>query len=126
MVKDPNFFLFPYFNQLFYPTMKLSSRNMLLLAAAIMAIASSTHAFAPTASSRRVTELYMAPRFDKSTQRWYTDDPAEQAGASYGPVGSLYRAGPKPFLQRIFNPDTYDQAVLKYMVCDCDPLSSCL
>ncbi|KAL7512543.1 hypothetical protein ACHAXN_011322 [Cyclotella atomus] len=101
--------------------MKLSSRNMLLLAAAIMAIASSTHAFAPTASSRRVTELYMAPRFDKSTQRWYTDDPAEQAGASYGPVGSLYRAGPKPFLQRIFNPDTYDQAVLKYMAQDgCD------
>ena len=46
------------------------------------------------------------------------NSPTEQKegpGASYGPIGSLYRAGPKPFLQRIFNADTYDQAVLKYM-----------
>eukprot|EP00986_Skeletonema_menzelii_P017584 scaffold20570_cov148-Skeletonema_menzelii.AAC.5 len=43
------------------------------------------------------------------------------AGSSYGPIGSLYRAGPKPFFTRIFNPDTYDQAVLKYMAQDgCD------
>eukprot|EP00956_Cyclotella_meneghiniana_P005686 scaffold7302_cov72-Cyclotella_meneghiniana.AAC.21 len=42
-------------------------------------------------------------------------------GSSYGPIGSLYRAGPKPFLQRITNPDIYDQAVLKYMAQDkCD------
>jgi hypothetical protein len=46
---------------------------------------------------------------------WSTDIPEEKAGSSYGPIGSLYRAGPKPFLQRIFNADTYDQAVLKYM-----------
>lgn len=64
----------------------------------------------------------MAPKFDKNENKWYTDDPSEQAGSSYGPIGSLYRAGPKPFLQRIFNADTYDQAVLKYMAQDgsCD------
>jgi len=39
-----------------------------------------------------------------------------------GPIGSLYRAGPKPFFTRLFNPETYDQAVLKYMAQDgsCD------
>lgn len=63
----------------------------------------------------------MAPRFDKSTGKWFTDKPDEMDGSSYGPIGSLYRAGPKPFLQRIFNAETYDQAVLKYMAQDgCD------
>lgn len=38
-----------------------------------------------------------------------------------GPIGSLYRAGPKPYFTRLFNPETYDQAVLKYMAQDgCD------
>ena len=50
-----------------------------------------------------------AVRFDKTTQKWFTDDPEEMAGSSYGPIGTLYRAGPKPFFTRIFNPDTYDQ-----------------
>ena len=30
-------------------------------------------------------------------------------------MGSLYRAGPVPVFQRIFNPTSYEQAVLKYM-----------
>lgn len=65
--------------------------------------------------------LSMAPRFDKTTGKWFTDDPEEMDGSSYGPIGSLYRAGPKPFFTRVFNPDTYDQAVLKYMAQDgCD------
>ena len=72
-------------------------------------------------SSTSGSGLSMAPRFDKSTGKWFTDNPEEMDGASYGPIGSLYRAGPKPFLQRIFNADTYDQAVLKYMAQDgCD------
>lgn len=63
----------------------------------------------------------MVPRYDKTTERWSTDNPDEMAGSSYGPIGSLYRAGPKPFLQRIFQADTYDQAVLKYIAQDgCD------
>lgn len=83
-----------------------------MLAAIFIAVmARCSYAFAPTSSINAIrdTSLSMAPRFDKSTERWITDDPAEMAGASYGPIGSLYRAGPKPFFTRIFNPDTYDQ-----------------
>ena len=45
-----------------------------------------------------------------------------QQQKTQGPIGSLYRAGPKPFFTRFFNPETYDQAVLKYMAQDgsCD------
>ncbi|KAL3805478.1 hypothetical protein ACHAW5_007150 [Stephanodiscus triporus] len=39
----------------------------------------------------------------------------EGPSAGYGIVGSLYRAGPVPFVQRIINADSYEQAVLKYM-----------
>jgi len=66
-------------------------------------------AFAPLQSSVRKTSLSMAPRFDKTSEKWITDVPEEMEGSSYGPIGTLYRAGPKPFFTRIFNPDTYDQ-----------------
>ena len=33
----------------------------------------------------------------------------------YGPVGSLLRQGPVPFFIRLVKPDTYEQAVQKYM-----------
>ncbi|KAL7481718.1 hypothetical protein ACHAW6_007394 [Cyclotella cf. meneghiniana] len=88
---------------------------MTTIAVAVLTLLGSSSAFVPTAPWNAATQLNMAPRFDRSTGRWFTDDPSEQAGSSYGPIGSLYRAGPKPFLQRIFNADTYDQAVLKYM-----------
>ena len=83
----------------------------MLAAIFIVVMVRCSYAFAPTSSINAIrdTSLSMAPRFDKSTERWITDDPAEMAGASYGPIGSLYRAGPKPFFTRIFNPDTYDQ-----------------
>jgi len=95
----------------------------LLLALIASSIIGSAVAFAPSArgTTGAATSLSMAPRFDKSTEKWFTDDPEEMAGSSYGPIGSLYRAGPKPFFSRVFNPDTYDQAVLKYMAQDgCD------
>lgn len=92
------------------------------------------HAFQPTARvggtaskpSSSFTSLGMAPRFDKATQKWFpTDAETEGPSAGYGPVGSLYRAGPVPFFQRIFNPDTYEQAVLKYMAQDgCDRIEA--
>ena len=63
----------------------------------------------------------MAPRFDKTKGRWFTDEPDEMLGSSYGVIGTLYRAGPVPFLSRLKDEDTYDQAVLKYMAQDgCD------
>ena len=92
----------------------MSSSLLILLLVAV----ATTSAFAPAKSNvQRSTSgsLSMAPKFDKSTGRWFTDVPEEMEGSSYGPVGSLYRAGPKPFFSRIFNADTYDQAVLKYM-----------
>jgi len=59
--------------------------------------------------------------FDRSTERWIPDGDEETAEAGYGLVGSLIRAGPIPFFQRVTNPDKYDQAVLKYMASDnCD------
>jgi hypothetical protein len=101
---------------------KMSSSLIILL---LVAVATTSEAFAPAKRSnvQRSTSgsLSMAPKFDKSTGRWFTDVPEEMEGSSYGPVGSLYRAGPKPFFSRIFNADTYDQAVLKYMAQDgCD------
>merc|ERR1719443_496394 len=58
----------------------------------------------------------MAPKFDRASQKWFATDPEKEGpSAGYGPVGSLYRAGPVPFLQRLVNADTYEQGVLKYM-----------
>mmetsp|Transcript_19614 Transcript_19614/g.36690 ORF Transcript_19614/g.36690 Transcript_19614/m.36690 type:complete len:204 (+) Transcript_19614:181-792(+) len=104
--------------------------TMFLTLLAVASILGSASAFAPPSSAttnhaRRTppsTSLSMAPRFDKSTNKWYTDVPEERAGSSYGPIGTLYRAGPKPFFSRVIDPDTYDQAVLKYMAQDgtCD------
>ena len=54
-------------------------------------------------------------RFDKKSHKWCPTSDAEGPTAGYGIVGSLYRAGPVPFFQRVVNGDTYEQAVLKYM-----------
>jgi len=67
---------------------------------------------------RRTTALLMAPRFDRQTERWEATKPSEEASEGYGPIGSLIRAGPLPFFQRIVNADQYEQAVLKYMAND--------
>eukprot|EP00548_Thalassiothrix_antarctica_P008218 CAMPEP_0194153922 /NCGR_PEP_ID=MMETSP0152-20130528/58471_1 /TAXON_ID=1049557 /ORGANISM="Thalassiothrix antarctica, Strain L6-D1" /LENGTH=140 /DNA_ID=CAMNT_0038859613 /DNA_START=71 /DNA_END=490 /DNA_ORIENTATION=+ len=59
------------------------------------------------------TKLHMAPKYDRSTQRWEAATPEE--GEGYPPTGSLLRQGPLPFIQRLTNTDKYDQAVLKMM-----------
>lgn len=57
-----------------------------------------------------------AVKFDKSSDRWITDDPANEGPeGGYNIIGSLYRAGPVPAFQRIVNGDSYEQGVLKYM-----------
>ena len=63
-------------------------------------------------SSRADTSL--APQFDPSTEKWEPSSDADLEG-SYSAVGTLVRAGPKPFLIRLVNPGEYDQAVYKYM-----------
>jgi len=58
----------------------------------------------------------MAVKFDKDTEKWFATDPeTEGPAAGYNIIGSLYRAGPMPAIQRVVNADTYEQAVLKYM-----------
>lgn len=76
--------------------------------------------FAPASSSHsfRATQLLNAlpknatPTFNKKTERW--EEPAVM-DEGYDKVGSLLRYGPKPYFTRVFNEDTYNQAVLKYM-----------
>jgi hypothetical protein len=62
--------------------------------------------------------LKMVPRYDSFTEKWSPTLPEEEEAAGYGPYGTLLRAGPKPFLWRIFSREQYDQAVLKYMALD--------
>lgn len=67
---------------------------------------------------RRVEQsspLPMAPKYNSETSRWTPGSPDEEVSAGYPPFGSLLRQGPSPFIQRILNPDDYDQGVLKMM-----------
>jgi hypothetical protein len=65
-------------------------------------------------TNKDVYHLFMSPRFDPNGERWYpsTDEEAQEA---YGPVGSLIRQGPKPFLSRYTSADGYEQGVYKMM-----------
>lgn len=93
------------------------NRQIVRIASLLMTVVhSSAFVRSPSKNAvQRSTPLSMAVRFDKAAGKWFTDDPEEMVGSSYGPVGSLYRAGPKPFFQHLLNSETYDQAVLKYM-----------
>jgi hypothetical protein len=70
--------------------------------------------------------LTMVPRYDKESQQWYPTDPSiDGPEAGYNIIGSLYRAGPVPFFQRIVNANSYEQAVLKYMAQEnCDRITA--
>ena len=61
-----------------------------------------------------IPSLQMAPRYNPSTERWEPTN-EEESTPAYGPVGSLIRQGPLPFIQHLTKPDEYEQAVLKYM-----------
>ena len=64
------------------------------------------------------SSLSMAPRFDKSTQKWIPTSDAEMPSAGYDIWGTLLRQGPKPFVSRLVNPGEYEQAILKLMAGD--------
>jgi hypothetical protein len=65
--------------------------------------------------------FHMAPK--RGAQRVYFAKDSKEEG--YGPVGSLIRQGPVPFLIRITNPDTYEAAVQKYMAIEkCDRMTA--
>jgi len=60
----------------------------------------------------------MAPRFDKATQQWVPTKPEEGPEGGYDIWKTLLLQGPKPFFTRLFQPNDYEQAVLKYMASD--------
>lgn len=70
---------------------------------------------APHANKANDLALSMAPRYDKAEGKWLVTSPEEGPEAGYGPGKTLLLAGPKPFLTRLFSPDDYEQAVLKFM-----------
>merc|ERR1712127_626475 len=73
----------------------------------------------------RGTQLSMAPKYNKLENRWEPTTEADMPEAGYGLVGSLIRAGPLPFIQRIIKPDEYEQGVLKYMASEkCDRMEA--
>jgi hypothetical protein len=77
-----------------------------------------SEAFVPAQSRHAVasrSNLFMAPKYDKASQKWTPSKPEEGPEAGYPPINTLLLHGPKPFLQRVFTPDDYEQAVLKYM-----------
>mmetsp|Transcript_35414 Transcript_35414/g.72380 ORF Transcript_35414/g.72380 Transcript_35414/m.72380 type:complete len:205 (-) Transcript_35414:1112-1726(-) len=113
----------------------LNTSSTLMMMTAMLIVCSSfatTSAFQTISSPttlRRSSLLNMAakakgggPRFDKTTEKWIVTDPATQGPeAGYDLIGSLYRAGPVPFIQRVINAEQYEQAVLKYMAAEgCD------
>ena len=79
---------------------------------------------APTATAHPTTALYAVakqqtsklPTYDKATQRWTSNE--SDADGAYGPLDSLLRFGPKPFLKRLTDADNVEQAVLKYQAQD--------
>ena len=58
------------------------------------------------------------PKFDAVTSKWVATDPSHLPEACYPPTRTLIMQGPKPYLTRIFQPDDYEQAVLKFMAVD--------
>lgn len=71
---------------------------------------------APRSKSRSPIILDMAPKFDGT--KWVTNDPSEGPEAGYAPIKTLLMHGPKPWFERTFKPDEYEQAVLKFMAGD--------
>lgn len=82
-------------------------------------------AFQPIGSSRhnhRPTILDMV-KFDG--EKWVTQKPEETSENDYPLINTLLLHGPKPFLTRVFQPDEYEQAILKFMAGDkCDRINA--
>jgi hypothetical protein len=88
---------------------------LLFIFAAVLGLSSAFVAPSSSASSRIPTSpTALQPKFDPTTERWEPTSDADTEGA-YSPLGSLIRAGPKPFFVRLLNGSEYEQAVYKYM-----------
>eukprot|EP00980_Cylindrotheca_fusiformis_P007375 scaffold1525_cov142-Cylindrotheca_fusiformis.AAC.175 len=93
-------------------------RNPITALCIALAALSGVSAFAPAHRVRKsTTSINMAPKFDPTSQKWIPQND-DEATPAYGPVGSLIRAGPLPFIQRLINGEEYEQGVLKMMATD--------
>ena len=73
----------------------------------------------PTKSATPLALLHMVPKFDGD--KWVAQSEAELPSAGYGIGKTFLLQGPEPFLKRLFQPDDYEQGVLKFMAMDkCD------
>ena len=81
---------------------------------------SAAKAFVPRSAAVRhsSSQLEMAPKFDKQAGRWITTSPEEGPEAGYDIMQTFLMHGPKPAFNRVFTPDDYEQAVLKFMAGD--------
>jgi hypothetical protein len=102
-------------NDIIFSTMMTKTFLLVLLLAltTVQAFVASRSRHALLISSS--SSLSMAPKYDKAAQKWTPSKPEEGPEAGYPPINTLLLHGPKPFLQRVFTPDDYEQAVLKYM-----------
>jgi hypothetical protein len=76
-------------------------------------------AFCPPQQQGFSATSLRAVTFDKTANKWVTSKPeSEGPEAGYDIWGTLIRGGPLPFFTRITSPDTYEQAVLKFMAMD--------
>eukprot|EP00980_Cylindrotheca_fusiformis_P028296 scaffold22589_cov138-Cylindrotheca_fusiformis.AAC.59 len=87
-------------------------QSYFLMSFACVAVVSSFHAnMLPKAKQR----VFMVPKYNSETSQWTPSSSDEGPSAGYPAFGSLLRQGPSPFIQRILNPDDYEQGVLKMM-----------
>jgi hypothetical protein len=73
-------------------------------------------AFVASRTRASTSKLSMAPKYDG--ERWEPTSAKEGPEAGYSPTKTLLLHGPKPWFNRVFTPDQYEQAVLKFMAGD--------
>lgn len=76
-----------------------------------------------SSASSSLLQLRMVPKYIGN--KWIPQTPEDMPSAGYDTFGTFIRHGPKPTLTRIFSPDDYEQAILKFMVTDqCDYITA--
>jgi hypothetical protein len=105
--------------------MTIHSNTFVLVLVVLLALTTTTSAFTITntnniASKKTIpSALHMVPKFVGN--KWEASSPEEMPEAGYDVLGTFLRQGPEPTITRIFSPDDYEQAVLKFMATEkCD------
>ena len=67
--------------------------------------------------------LSMVPKYVGN--KWIPQTEDDMPSAGYDVLGTFVRHGPKPTITRLFSPEDYEQAILKFMVTDqCDYITA--